>query len=379
LRARVDEAWRSSTAACASASIGQLQEWKADLDDMKDDHRHVSHLFALHPGHAIDPGKNPELVAGGARHARCSRGRQHGLEPRVEDQFLGAPARRLTARTAARRAAARPARCPTCGTRIRRSRSTGNFGATAGIVEMLLSEPEWRNCMFAALPKAWRKGSVKGIRARGDVTVDIEWDSCGPVKLALTTGHARPVSVRSTMFENSFQTSVKTDGTQGLSQIHGRSSTRAGNTALHARVGAGAARSLTEIKDASPGSCHCGNIELHSGLAAGAVKFRRGPADVRFASNTAACGPRAARALARREIDRASRRATHSARKPRSSMCARIAASCPSSPARSRDRLMRWSVVNAFDNVDAANAQRSRRHSTERAKAIDWRDASATG
>jgi alpha-L-fucosidase 2 len=66
--------------------------------------------------------------------------------------------------------------------------------------------------ILPALPKIWSKGSVKGIRARGDVTVDIEWDSCGPVELILTNGHAGPINLRSTLFEKAFEGSVKTEG-----------------------------------------------------------------------------------------------------------------------------------------------------------------------
>jgi alpha-L-fucosidase 2 len=70
--------------------------------------------------------------------------------------------------------------------------------------------------ILPALPKAWSAGTVRGIRARGDVTVDIEWDACGPVNLALTTGHAGVVNVRSALFEKEFKGSVRTEGAQAL-------------------------------------------------------------------------------------------------------------------------------------------------------------------
>ena len=88
----------------------------------------------------------------------------------------------------------------------------GNFGATAGMIEMLLQSQNGELHILPALPKAWSQGSVKGIRARGDVTVDIDWDSCGPMKLALSTGHAGPVTLRSTLFEKEFDASVKVEG-----------------------------------------------------------------------------------------------------------------------------------------------------------------------
>ena len=66
---------------------------------------------------------------------------------------------------------------------------------------------------------AWLSGrgdtssaGVRALRARGDVTVDIDWDSCGPSQLVLTTGHAGAIVVRSTLFEKAFEGSVKTDG-----------------------------------------------------------------------------------------------------------------------------------------------------------------------
>ncbi len=46
-----------------------------------------------------------------------------------------------------------------------------------------------------------KQGSVKGIRARGDVTVDIDWDACGARAIVLHAGHSGPVTLRSPLFE----------------------------------------------------------------------------------------------------------------------------------------------------------------------------------
>jgi alpha-L-fucosidase 2 len=208
---RIDDALLKLDRGLRVGKWGQLQEWKADLDDPKDDHRHVSQLFALHPGHAIDPVKNPELVAAaratldarGDASTGWSRAWKINFWARLRD---GDRAHKLL------EGLLRDSTLPNLWDTHPPFQIDGNFGATAGMVEMLLQSQNDELHVLPALPKAWRKGSVKGIRARGDVTVDIEWDSCGPVKVALTTGHAGPVSVRSTLFESAFQASVKTDG-----------------------------------------------------------------------------------------------------------------------------------------------------------------------
>jgi alpha-L-fucosidase 2 len=178
---------------------GQLQEWRADLDDAQDDHRHVSHLFALHPGRAIDPQKDPALVAAarttldarGDASTGWSRAWKINFWARLRD---GDRAHRLLA------GLLRDSTLPNLWDTHPPFQIDGNFGATAGVVEMLLQSHNGEVHILPALPAAWPKGSIRGIRARGDVTVDIEWDGCGARQFTLATGHSGPVTVRSALF-----------------------------------------------------------------------------------------------------------------------------------------------------------------------------------
>ena len=70
--------------------------------------------------------------------------------------------------------------------------------------------------ILPALPKTWTRGSVQGIRARGDVTVGITWDACGLAELALDTGRSATLTLRSALFEGKFDSTaaLKGDGAQ---------------------------------------------------------------------------------------------------------------------------------------------------------------------
>jgi alpha-L-fucosidase 2 len=183
---------------------GQLQEWKQDWDDPNNEHRHVSHLFALHPGRQITPQDDPELTEA-ARVSLTARG--DGGTGWSKAWKINFWARLLDGNHS-----------HTMLEELLKSSTLdnlwdthppfqidGNFGATAGVAEMLLQSQRGVVDVLPALPDFWDTGSVKGLRARGDVTVDADWVGGVPTRIALKAGRTAPLTVSSAVFDGLFQ------------------------------------------------------------------------------------------------------------------------------------------------------------------------------
>lgn len=196
-RRRVEDALKRLDPGLRIGSWGQLQEWKQDLDDPTDTHRHVSHLFALHPGRQIQPGSEwaraaeVSLTARGDGGTGWSKAWKINFWARLRDgdhahTMLGEQLKSST--------------LPNLWDTHPPFQIDGNFGATSGVVEMLLQSQHDIIEVLPALPAAWPSGSVRGLRARGGATLDIEWADGRATRIALKASRTRELTVSSDLF-----------------------------------------------------------------------------------------------------------------------------------------------------------------------------------
>ena len=185
-------------------SRGELLEWYKELKEHEPNHRHKSHLYGLHPGQLITPDETPDLAQACIRSLELrgdngtgwSLGWKINMWARLWDgnhalklldmQLRPVPSKAVRYRGGGTYPNLFDAHPP--------FQIDGNYGCASGVAEMLLQSRKGKIFLLPALPDLWANGKVTGLKAMGNITVDIEWEN-GELKNYKLTGNTENIEL----------------------------------------------------------------------------------------------------------------------------------------------------------------------------------------
>ncbi|WP_117207976.1 glycosyl hydrolase family 95 catalytic domain-containing protein [Allorhizocola rhizosphaerae] len=236
--------WRTTRDRLAPTRVGSrgnVMEWLDDWIETERTHRHVSHLYGLHPSNQITRRGTPQLADAARRtlELRGDDGTGWSLAwkinfwARLEDAARAHKLLRDLVRT--------DRLAPNMFDLHPPFQIDGNFGATSGIAEMLLHSHNGELHLLPALPIAWPAGSVAGLRGRGGYTVGMAWSASQANEFLVRADRDGTVKLRARMFTVEFAALDVTDGsTPAITRLETDSiqlSVRAGHTYRFERRG----------------------------------------------------------------------------------------------------------------------------------------------
>lgn len=172
-------------------SRGNIMEWEEDYDEVEPGHRHISHLYGLHPSNQITMDTTPELaeaarrtlemrLAHGGGHTGWSRAWIINLYAKLWDgEEAYSNLEQLISKST----------LPNMFDNHPPFQIDGNFGGTAAIAEMLVQSTEERIVLLPALPKAWNSGNIKGLCVRGGAEISLYWKDGQLTKCKIKAKH----------------------------------------------------------------------------------------------------------------------------------------------------------------------------------------------
>lgn len=177
---------------------GRLMEWAEEFPEVEPGHRHISHLFALHPGAQINMEQTPELamaakksldhrIANGGGHTGWSAAWLINQYARLQE----AEKAKESLNTVLSKSTS-----PNLFGQHPPFQMDANFGATSGIAEMHIQSHAGMIHLLPAIPKDWPSGEVKGLKARGGFVVDIKWDNNELTEAVIYSEHGEECKLR---------------------------------------------------------------------------------------------------------------------------------------------------------------------------------------